>query len=327
MGACKISVIVPVYKVEPYLRRCVDSILGQTFTDFELILVDDGSPDNCPAICDEYAKKDSRVRVIHQENGGLSAARNAGIDWAFVNSGSQWLNFIDSDDWVHERYLEALYDAVTRTACRISVCAYKETGGEVPAVDEATLVPAVWKTEPFYVKNYVNATVAWGKLYRKELFQGIRYPVGKLNEDEFATYQILFPEETVAYINQPLYFYFQNQGSIMHSTWSERKMVAYDARDEQIAYFLQNGYPAAVRLAARNYLLGVHEGLAREKKASPQNKRAIQLYLERKKKFSGYIRMLDIGDPKDQYVLAQIRPIRTRIRLYARAICRKMRKT
>ena len=101
----QISVIVPVYKVEPYLRRCVDSILGQTFTDFELILVDDGSPDNCPAICDEYARKDTRVHVIHQENGGLSAARNAGIDWAFANSDSQWLTSVDSDEWVHPEML------------------------------------------------------------------------------------------------------------------------------------------------------------------------------------------------------------------------------
>ena len=100
-----ISVIVSVYKVEPYIRQCVDSILAQTFTDFELILVDDGSPDNCGAICDEYAAQDCRVRVIHQENGGLSAARNAGIDWAFANSDSQWLAFVDSDDWVHPDYL------------------------------------------------------------------------------------------------------------------------------------------------------------------------------------------------------------------------------
>ena len=103
-----ISVIVPVYKVEEYLSRCVDSILSQTFEDFELILIDDGSPDNCGKICDEYTKKDNRVHVIHQENGGLSSARNAGIDWAFENSDSEWLTFIDSDDWVHIQYLDLL---------------------------------------------------------------------------------------------------------------------------------------------------------------------------------------------------------------------------
>ena len=95
-----ISVIVPVYKVEAFLNRCVDSILCQTYEDFEIILVDDGSPDTCGALCDEYARKDGRVHVIHQENGGLSAARNTGIDWAFANSTSRWLAFVDSDDWV-----------------------------------------------------------------------------------------------------------------------------------------------------------------------------------------------------------------------------------
>ena len=109
-----ISVIVPVYNVEKYLHRCVDSILAQTFTDFELILVDDGSPDNCGKICDEYAEKDSRIHVIHKVNGGLSDARNAGLDWAFANSNSEWVTFIDSDDWVDKYYLEYLYNSIYR---------------------------------------------------------------------------------------------------------------------------------------------------------------------------------------------------------------------
>ena len=107
-----ISVIVPVYKVEEYLNRCVDSILSQTFTDFELILIDDGSPDNCGKICDEYAQKDNRVCVIHKKNGGLSSARNTGIDWAFKNSNSQYITFVDSDDLITKDYLEKLNDAI-----------------------------------------------------------------------------------------------------------------------------------------------------------------------------------------------------------------------
>ena len=117
----EISIIVPVYNVEKYLQRCVDSILAQTFSDFELLLVDDGSPDNCGEICDWYATQDDRVHVIHQKNGGLSAARNAGIDWAFSNSDSQWLNFIDSDDWVHPQYLEVLKNAVDKDGTDLSI--------------------------------------------------------------------------------------------------------------------------------------------------------------------------------------------------------------
>ena len=104
-----ISVIVPVYKVEDFLSRCVDSILRQSYSDFDLILVDDGSPDRCGQMCEAYARQDSRVHVIHQENGGLSAARNSGIDWAIAHSGSRWLAFVDSDDWVHPDFLKVLY--------------------------------------------------------------------------------------------------------------------------------------------------------------------------------------------------------------------------
>ena len=111
----KISIVVPVYKVEKYLYRCVKSILEQTFFDFDLVLVDDGSPDSCGELCDEYAATDKRIQVIHQKNGGLSAARNSGIELCLKNSDSEWITFIDSDDWVHPRYLELLYEAAIET--------------------------------------------------------------------------------------------------------------------------------------------------------------------------------------------------------------------
>ena len=126
----EISVIVPVYKVEKFIHRCVDSVLGQSYRDFELILVDDGSPDSCGAICDAYALQDSRVRVIHQKNGGLSAARNTGIDYVMANSASHWLVFVDSDDWVHPEYLQTLYSAAEQTLCKISACGFFRTEGE-----------------------------------------------------------------------------------------------------------------------------------------------------------------------------------------------------
>lgn len=126
-----LSIIVPVYNTEKYLNRCIDSILAQTFMDFELILVDDGSPDNCGAICDENAAKDSRVHVIHQENCGQSAARNAGIDWVFAHSDSKWISLVDSDDWVHPQMLERLYHAVLEHNVKVSICGYEETSGDI----------------------------------------------------------------------------------------------------------------------------------------------------------------------------------------------------
>lgn len=186
----QISVIVPVYKVEPYLHRCVDSILAQTFTDFELILVDDGSPDNCGAICDEYAAKDERVRVIHQKNGGLSAARNAGIDWAFANSDSAWLAFVDSDDWVHPQYLEKLYRAAAESGVKLAVCAYIETETEVRhAPAENNWREYDWKD--FFVQESINSIISVNKLYAKALFSGLRYPAGRLHEDEFLSPRLL----------------------------------------------------------------------------------------------------------------------------------------
>ena len=236
-----ISVIVPVYKVEPFLHRCVDSILAQTFTDFELILVDDGSPDNCGAICDEYAAKDARIHVIHQQNGGLSAARNAGIDWAFANSDSQWLSFIDSDDWVHPCFLEYLYRAAKESGTDVSACGFirtEEQGADNP------LQAFAFSTEQwdrFYVNNWGVGVVAWNKLYAKELFEGLCYPVGRINEDEFLTYKILARAKTVAVVNAVLYYYFQNPSGIMKSGFSPKKLDGLAALNEQCRFAKKEG--------------------------------------------------------------------------------------
>ena len=200
----EISIIVPVYKVEKYIYRCVDSILKQSFNNYELILVDDGSPDNCGNICDDYSKKDKRIHVIHQTNQGLSAARNAGIVWAFSNSDSRWLTFIDSDDWIHPRYLAVLYNAANKFDTDVAIGnALWTSDGVLP--DKIYDEPELWKIREYYMKDPVNATVAWGKLYKKECFSTIRYPVGKIHEDEFVTYRILFEKEYVAVVDQPLY--------------------------------------------------------------------------------------------------------------------------
>lgn len=256
----QISVIVPVYKVEPYLHRCVDSILGQTFTDFELILVDDGSPDGCPAICDEYAQQDSRVRVIHQENGGLSAARNAGIDWAFEHSNSQWLSFVDSDDWVHPEYLERVLTAATEHNVSISICGYTESAGKEPPISGVEPVPQIWDPEDFYVQHNVNATVAWGKLYQKKCFRDIRYPVGKLHEDEFVTYRMLFSSANIAVVPAPLYCYYCNPQSITTSPWKPERLASIEAFEEQLHFYEENGYKKALLRRVQAYLwsLGSH---------------------------------------------------------------------
>lgn len=251
----QISVIVPVYKVEPYLRRCVDSILAQTFANLELILVDDGSPDNCGAICDEYAQKDSRVHVIHQANGGPSAARNAGIDWVFANSDSEWLNFVDSDDWVHPQMLERLYHAVLEHNVKVSVCGYEKTDGEIHWTNTDAVQARLWPVEQFYVEHNVNATVAWGKLYARACFADIRYPVGKIHEDEYVTYRILFQFEQVAVLDMPMYAYFVNLEGITKSNWTISGLDGLKAREEKIAFFREKGYEFAYIYQIREYAM------------------------------------------------------------------------
>lgn len=239
----RISVIVPVYKVEKYIHRCVDSILAQTFTDFELILVDDGSPDNCPAICDEYAAKDSRIHVIHQENGGLSAARNAGIDWVFSNSDSEWISFVDSDDWIRERYLELLYDAVVENGVSISVCSFKESTAQPESYDIFSEVDfEILTPEDLYCNPKMNAIPTCGKLYFKKLWGDVRFPVGKIHEDRFTTHKLLFKTTKVAWTSEELYTYTINPDSITHSSWSPKRLDDIEAVEEQLRFFKNCGY-------------------------------------------------------------------------------------
>lgn len=221
-----ISVIVPVYRVEAYLHRCVESVLSQTFSDFELILVDDGSPDNCGAICDEFAAKDSRITVIHQANGGLSAARNAGIDWAFQQSNSEWMTFIDSDDWVHPQYLELLYCACLEQETDLAVCQHYGTKESfVDFCDHSDYRVDCMSIHDFFCIEGISVAWvnAWGKLYRKQAFSHLRYPVGRLFEDLYALPSILCTNVMTSVVYVPLYIYYFSPNSIMRSPWSPKK--------------------------------------------------------------------------------------------------------
>ena len=192
----KISVIVPVYKVEQYLDRCVKSILSQTFTNFELVLVDDGSPDKSGLMCDEWSKNDSRIKVIHKENGGLSDARNTGVEKA----SAEYVTFIDSDDYVAEDFLEYLYKLITENNCDVSACYFCKTYGE-----------SVWNygEDGSHIYNNIQACklsfsdvsigIAVGKLYKKELLQQYTFPVGRFHEDTATVGKILYQVKAIAF--------------------------------------------------------------------------------------------------------------------------------
>ncbi len=305
----QISVIVPVYKVEAYLHRCVVSVLAQTFSDFELILIDDGSPDNCPAMCDEYAKQDPRVVVIHQKNSGLSAARNAGIDWAFVNSDSDWLTFIDSDDWVHLEYLERLYNAVVENNVAISVCGFERTEGDEPTIKKEALTPALWTPEDFYVEHNVNAVIACGKLYRKELFKNIRYPVGKIHEDEFTTHKLLFQCERIAVIKAPLYAYYQNPSGIMGSEALRNKATIIEACEMQLVFFIERNY-----IGAHNYQIEKNLNRYVEYMNALRQAGKYTAYLQMKKAVKYYCKKYRLAIKEYPWVYEAAYP--TRMKLY-----------
>ena len=252
-----VSVIVPVYKVEKYIHRCVDSILAQSFRDFELILVDDGSPDNCGAICEEYAAKDSRIHVIHQANGGLSAARNTGIEWALAHSDSQWLTFIDSDDWIHPQFLQTLLSVAKETGCNVCVCNhdYVSTFKKEQLLPLTVPVTAeVLTAEELLVSHEWNFNYACIKLYRKECFAEIRYPVGKVFEDTYTTFRILFSQKSIAYVDQKLYFYFRNVAGITRAPWTPRELTIFDAMHQQMEFYHTNGYPQAFEKEEKLYV-------------------------------------------------------------------------
>ncbi len=223
----ELSIIVPIYKVEKYLDECIQSILHQTFTDLELILVDDGSPDACPQMCDAAAEQDSRVRVIHQKNGGLSAARNTGIEAARGN----WLGFVDSDDFVAPDFYEKLYNAAVNADADCAVCSVQLIHEDGSRMD----TPPQWKVygggytgedilKTITWQNNAPYLVAWNKLYRREVFRTLHYPVGRINEDVFVFAELFDTIKKVACVEQPLYFYRQRTGSIMQSKCTLRNL-------------------------------------------------------------------------------------------------------
>ncbi len=255
----KISVIVPVYKVEKYIERCVDSILAQSFADFELILVDDGSPDNCGKICDEYAEKDPRVHVIHKQNGGLSDARNAGIDRAFRYSDSEWLCFIDSDDWVAEDYLEKLYYACIENEADVCMCDFERVDEKGISVEKPHDFPdgTYLDKEDIFALLYSNwrTVVAWNKLYRKKVFNNIRYDFGKIHEDEFIIHKVLKECNRACYISDVLYCYVIRRGSIMDfEKETDIKLVFLETGILRYWYCKENGLPTDRRITDMAYL-------------------------------------------------------------------------
>lgn len=243
-----ITIIVPVYGVEKYLNRCVDSILKQTYSNIELILIDDESPDRCPELCDDYAARDSRVIVIHQKNAGQSAARNAGLDIAK----GEYIAFVDSDDYIDSMFLEKMYYRICEDKSDLVVCEYDivdESGTSFYnkaymnhdcIIDEEEF----WKLES--TTHYMFCAALWNKLFRASTWKYLRLKIGKYAEDSFAMTKYISGLKRISVIKKPLYFYFQRENSLVHN-FSLKNLDAVEARLERCNYFYGKGYKEFIK--------------------------------------------------------------------------------
>lgn len=265
-----LSIIVPVYKTKKYLDKCVSSLIEQTYSDIEIILVDDGSPDECGLMCDEWTKKDERIKVVHRKNGGLSAARNSGMEIAK----GDYISFIDSDDYIDENMFLMLMSAVKANNADIAECAYIKVGEsedeELKArqnaeKSEEVLVFSAYEAmeELIYERNIHQ--VVWNKVYSKKAIDNLKFREGKINEDEFFTYKVVGNSEKVISLKAQLYFYVQHENSIMSSGYSIKRLDAIEALKERMEY-VKEKFPKLYSLAKASYLCScmyAHQCLAR----------------------------------------------------------------
>lgn len=298
-----VSVVVPVYGVERYLPECVDAVLGQSYRNIEVVLVDDGSPDGCGALCDAYAERDARVRVVHQANRGLSAARNAGLDVAR----GEFVAFVDSDDAASPLFVETLLrgaltedrdgaavvpvDIVQCGFCR-ERSALEGTPGEV-RYERLTGLQA---SERLQFDSTGAWTVVWNKLYRHRLFEDLRFPEGRRHEDEFVTYRALWAAGGVSVTDACLYYYRRRGDSITGSGFDPHSLDAVDALGERAAFYREHGEE---RLAVLTDATTCHRlyGMMRDiERAMPD--RAPELRRRARTLFWRVLRSRDVGVKK-----------------------------
>lgn len=275
-----ISIIVPVYGVEPYLDRCIQSIVNQTYSNLEIILVDDGSPDRCPEICDEWSKKDSRIKVIHKQNGGLSDARNAGVKAAT----GEYVAFVDSDDWIEIKFIEYLNRVIVKYDCDFSGCKYRkcENFCEYNHTEEE-LQAEIYDTISglhALIDERVRQVV-WNKLYKRSLIESINFEKGKCHEDEFWSYQVFANSKKYVEIDYVGYNYLQRQTSIMGEKYSLKRLDAVEAKVcRQI--FLEECLPEVALQAKINLLFScMGHGQAAITKLDMAEKEYVLTYLKR----------------------------------------------
>lgn len=252
-----LSIIVPVYQVEDYLEICLESILKQTFKEYEIILVDDGSTDGSGKICDRYANIYEQVRVIHKKNEGLSSARNVGLEYAK----GKYIMFVDSDDVIHPQTAEIELKVLKEKQVDIVLCPickfsnFKDLRFENIKQENLELISGI-EAERRQINGTETATYVscCGKVYKRDLFNNIRFPKGRLFEDEFTTYKLFFKCKQIGIINVPLYFYYLNPNGITQNLNLEKRFDEYDAQEQKIKFFKEHNCNNLYHISLLNFL-------------------------------------------------------------------------
>ena len=274
-----VSIIVPVYNVEAYLDKCLDSLVNQTYSNIEIILVDDGSTDSSSQKCDNWRKKDKRIKVVHKENGGLSDARNKGIS---VSTG-EYICFVDSDDYIDSKYVELLYNAIMKNKTNISQCGIKyvdDAGKDMNDVgyNKDICLSGIEMLQDVYNGHYVENVVAWNRLYKREMIDNFLFPKGRIHEDEYTTYKLLYFEKKVSIVKEKLYYYRQSNNSITRSSFKLRRLDIIDAYKEKIEFYNANDCPNLLMQNTVNYYLYILRDLYyKVKKYFPKEKKKLEI--------------------------------------------------
>lgn len=252
----KISIIIPIFNVENYLSQCLESVISQTYKNLEIILINDGSTDSSGEICDSYALKDNRIKVIHQKNGGLSDARNSGLR----NFTGDLVSFVDSDDFIAPNFCELMLENLTKLNAEIVECYFAKFENEVELKNLNLKIEnkvEIFETEPaleLLMKEYFKQIV-WNKIYKKEVIKDLYFPVGKINEDEYYTYKAFGNANKIIKINDISYFYRQQEHSIMGKSYNLKRLDGLLALEERINYMKEN-FPQLENLAIKKFSLG-----------------------------------------------------------------------
>lgn len=237
----KISVIVPVYNAERYLERCVTSIVNQTYQNIEIILVDDGSRDRSGEMCDLFAEKDQRIKVIHKENGGASTARNIGLDICL----GEYVTFVDSDDWLDIHMYENLMELMENMDGDIVECNWEIIHDEMKDIKqpeiEVTVLKRVEAEKALFDGSGKATILPWNKIYKKKLFENNRFPEGMMCEDQWLLPKIYLKSKQSIYVNQKYYYYYQSPNSVMRSSFGKKNLAALVAFEETRKLYLENG--------------------------------------------------------------------------------------